>query len=134
MIFRELCERAKGRLRLMMDTKEPSHGEAFYREMESAMKDNGLLESAYFIGTEESRAHFKGKARLSATFAELQKYAAKGEPVDRLYFLFEWGNLPLQRRRSAQARRGGYRAAAWFGCDRIPNRFRLRSNIQAPIE
>ncbi len=93
MTFRELCERAKGRLRLMIDTKEPSHSDAFYREMESAMRDNGLLESAYFIGTLEARRWFSGKARISATAEQLRLLAASGEPVSDRYFLFEWGNM-----------------------------------------
>lgn len=93
MTFRELCERAKGRLRLMIDTKEPSHSEAFYRETESAMRDNGLLESAYFIGTVEARRWFRDKARISATAEELRAFAARGEPVGRRYFPFEWGTM-----------------------------------------
>jgi hypothetical protein len=93
MTFRELCERAKGRLQLMVDTKEPSHPEAFYREMENAMRANGLLDNAYFIGTEESRRWFRGKARISATYPELRQHAAAGQAVGKLYFLFEWGTM-----------------------------------------
>jgi hypothetical protein len=104
MTFRELCERAKGRVRLMVDTKPPAHSEKFYSELESALRDNGLLESAYFIGTEDSRVRFKGKARISATGAELRELAAKGEPVEKLYFVFEWGNMSEETVRWAQAR------------------------------
>ncbi|MDX2153923.1 MAG: hypothetical protein SFV54_24495 [Bryobacteraceae bacterium] len=93
MTFRELCERAKGRLRLMIDTKEPSHPPAFYQEMEAAMRDNGLLATAYFIGTEESRQWFKAKAPISATSQQLKQLAGAGEPVGERYFLFEWGNM-----------------------------------------
>jgi hypothetical protein len=103
MTFRELCERAKGRVRLMVDTKEPSHPESFYAEMESAMRDNGLLESAYFIGTEESRTRFKGKARVAATGAQLRVLAAQGEPVGKRFFLFEWGNMGEDTVRWAQS-------------------------------
>jgi glycerophosphoryl diester phosphodiesterase len=104
MTFRELCERAKGRLRLMIDTKEPSHPPAFYREMESAMRANGLLDTAYFIGTEESRQWFQGKARISATSSELKALASKGEAVSNKYFLFEWGSMTPDSVAWAQAR------------------------------
>jgi glycerophosphoryl diester phosphodiesterase len=102
MTFRELCERVKGRLRLMIDTKEPSHPPVFYREMESALRDNGLLETAYFIGTEESRKWFRDKARISATGKELRERLAAGEPVGKRYFLFEWGNMTEETVRFAQ--------------------------------
>ncbi|MEZ5402606.1 MAG: glycerophosphodiester phosphodiesterase family protein [Bryobacteraceae bacterium] len=104
MTFRELCERAKGRLRLMIDTKEPAHTDAFYREMESAMRSNGLLDAAYFIGTEESRRWFAGKARISATAEELRKLHAAGKPVERAYFLFEWGTMTRESVEWCQAR------------------------------
>jgi len=93
MTFRDLCRRAKGKLRLMIDTKEPSHGEAFYQEMESAMRENGLLESAYFIGTAESRERFRGKARVSATGAELRAALAEKPDAAREFFVFEWGSM-----------------------------------------
>jgi glycerophosphoryl diester phosphodiesterase len=103
MTFREVCERAKGRLRLMIDTKLPEHSDAFYLEMESALRDNGLLESAYIIGTEESRARLKGKARISARGDELRVLAGKGETLNH-YFVFEWGNMSEETVRWAQAR------------------------------
>jgi glycerophosphoryl diester phosphodiesterase len=102
MTFRELCERAKGRLHLMIDTKPPDHPDAFYIELESALRDNGLLETAYIIGTEESRARLKGKARISARGDELQALARKGEQLKH-YFVFEWGNMREDTVRWAQA-------------------------------
>jgi hypothetical protein len=98
MTFRELCERAKGRLRLMIDTKPPGHQGAFYREL----RDNGLLETAYVIGTEESRARLKGKARIGMPGDDLRKLAGKGERLEH-YFIFEWGNMAEGTVRWAQA-------------------------------
>ncbi|MFN0169773.1 MAG: glycerophosphodiester phosphodiesterase [Bryobacteraceae bacterium] len=91
MTFTELVNACKGRLRLMMDVKEPAHGKAFYQEMERELKRTGLLESTYFIGTEESRQYFKGKARIGVTFVQLQQAIARGEKTGTPYFLFEWG-------------------------------------------
>ena len=88
--FHELAALCKGRMRLMMDTKPPSHPEAFYRSMEASLRENDLLDSAYFIGTEESQAWFKGKCRIGVDRDTLRR-AATGEDVSKLYFLFEHG-------------------------------------------
>lgn len=47
----------------MIDTRPLSHSKAFYESMENTLRENGLLADAYFIGTSEARAWFKGKAR-----------------------------------------------------------------------
>ena len=91
MTFAELADRCKGRLHLMLDIKEPSHGSAFYQEIERELRRTGMLKSTYFIGLPEAGIYFRGKARVSATFQQLQEAVARGEKVDRLYFLFEWG-------------------------------------------
>ena len=89
--FHELAALAKGRIQLMIDTKEPSHPEAFYAQMEKALRENGLLDGAFFIGTEESQRRFKGKSRIGVDRANLQKALDSREAVSRLYFLFEHG-------------------------------------------
>jgi hypothetical protein len=89
--FHEYARLCRNRIRLMMDTKEPSHPPAFYQAMERGLRENGLLEGAYFIGTAESRAWFKGKSRISVDRKELEKAYQGGEDTARLYFLFEHG-------------------------------------------
>ena len=89
--FGELAKLARDRIHLMIDTKEPSHSAEFYRTMETALAENGLLSGAFFIGTEESRSRFKGKARVSATREVLQAALRRGEDVSGTYFLFEHG-------------------------------------------
>jgi glycerophosphoryl diester phosphodiesterase len=89
--FAELADLCRGRLRLMLDTKEPPHSRAFYEEMERELRRTGLLESAYVIGLPESRDYFKGKARVGVTFDQLSLAVKNREEVHRLYFLFEWG-------------------------------------------
>lgn len=91
MSFAELADACKRRLRLMLDTKEPSHPAAFYREMERELQRTDLLASAYVIGTEESRKYFHGKAKVGVTFARLREAVAAKQKVSSLYFLFEWG-------------------------------------------
>jgi glycerophosphoryl diester phosphodiesterase len=91
MTFLELVDACKGRLRIMLDTKEPSHSPAFYQEMERELKRTGLFSSVYVIGTVESRRYFQGKAKVGVTFEQLQKSVASKERVADRYFLFEWG-------------------------------------------
>jgi hypothetical protein len=89
--FSEFAALCKGKIQLMIDTKPPSHSKGFYESMERTLRENGLLEGAYFIGTAEARAYFKGKARISISGAELEKKVAAGEDVSRFYFRFEHG-------------------------------------------
>ena len=77
----------------MIDTKEPSHPGIFYEEMERALRENGLLDSAFIIGTPESKSWFKGKARIAVKRDQLRQAVKNGEAVDKLYFLFEHGNI-----------------------------------------
>jgi len=92
--FAAIC---KGKVQLMIDTKPPSHSMAFYESMEKTLRENGLLDGAYFIGTSEARAYFKGKARVSISREELEKKVAAGEDVSHNYFLFEHGTTLDER-------------------------------------
>lgn len=91
MEFHELAALCKGRVQLMVDTKEPEHSEAFFSAMEQALRRNDLLDSAMFIGTEQSRRRFHGKAIVGVTREQLQATMKKGEKTKGLYFLFEHG-------------------------------------------
>lgn len=104
--FSEYAALCKGKVQLMIDTKEPSHSRAFYESMERTLRENGLLEGAYFIGTAEARAWFKGKSRVSVERDELQKMVDAGEESARLYFLFEHGTT-LDEKGIALAKRAG---------------------------
>ncbi len=90
--FETLAKLCQGKIRLMMDTKPPSHPKAFYQEMERILSTYDLLETAYFIGTQESQDYFKGKARIAVNREELKKKMEANEEVSQLYFLFEHGN------------------------------------------
>jgi hypothetical protein len=89
--FHELAGLCTGKMRLMIDTKPPEHDAAFYESMVEALEKNDLLESAYVIGTPESRLYFKGKARVGLPATALREAADRGEDVGELYFLFEHG-------------------------------------------
>jgi hypothetical protein len=43
------------------EAKQPGHSQAYYDSMEQTLQKNGLLKNALFIGTVETRDHFKGK-------------------------------------------------------------------------
>jgi len=104
--FSEYAAICKGKVQLMIDTKEPSHPRGFYESLERTLRENGLLAGAYFIGTAEARAYFKGKSRISVDRAELQKKVDAGENTAPLYFLFEHGTT-LDEKGMALAARAG---------------------------
>jgi len=104
--FHEYAALCKGKVQLMIDTKGPSHPRSFYESAERTLRDNGLLEGAYFIGTSEARAYFKGKSRISVDREELQQKVDAGEETSRLYFLFEHGTT-LDEKGLALAKRAG---------------------------
>lgn len=84
----ELAALACGRLRLMLDLKGPEWTPEAFHQMEQVLRENDLLESAWFISNDQAKAYFKGKARTSVNRAELDKALKRGEPVSELYFLF----------------------------------------------
>jgi glycerophosphoryl diester phosphodiesterase len=102
--FSEYAALCKDKIQLMIDTKQPGHPRSFYESIEKTLRQNGLLEQAFFIGTDETREYFKGKARISIGVAELQKRLDAGEDLSKTYFLFDHG-LTLDERRVALAGR-----------------------------
>ncbi len=91
LLFAELAELCRGRMRLMLDTKPPEHSEQFFEEMERVLVENDLLESAFVIGTEQSRAWFDGKAKVGVDRGGLRSAIERGEDIAALYYLFEHG-------------------------------------------
>lgn len=91
MLFSELAALCRGRMRLMLDTKPPEHSEAFFDELESVLVENDLLESAFIIGTDQSRRRFLGKAKVGVDRSALKEALDRDESVTSRYFLFEHG-------------------------------------------
>src|SRR6202012_2007899 len=71
--FSELAALCKGKIQLMIDTKQPGHPKSYYESMQQTLEKNGLLKDAFFIGTDETREFFKGKALISASEKEIEK-------------------------------------------------------------
>jgi glycerophosphoryl diester phosphodiesterase len=103
--FREFAEICRGKIQLMIDTKG-QHQPAFFESLERSLRENGLLEGAYFIGTAQARAYFQGKARVTVERDTLQKMVDAGKDISRLYFLFEHG-ATLDEAGLALAKRAG---------------------------
>jgi glycerophosphoryl diester phosphodiesterase len=88
----QFAAECKGKIRIMVDIKEKDAGTAFFERMEQILKENGLLDSAYFIGGGKQKTYFKGKAHIGANRDALKTAVAAGESVKDIYFLFEHGN------------------------------------------
>lgn len=91
LLFEELCALAEGRLRLMLDVKPPSHSDEFFDSLESSLKQHGLLDTAYVIGTDQSRRRLSGRAMIGVDTAFLREAVREGQSVKGYYFLFEHG-------------------------------------------
>lgn len=89
--FAEYAALCRGKIRLMLDTKGPDHAGAFFASVIDALKENGLLESAYVIGTNQSKDVFLGKAKVGIDREKLEAAVKRGEDVAGRYFLFEHG-------------------------------------------
>jgi glycerophosphoryl diester phosphodiesterase len=87
--FREYAAACKGKIRIMLDMKEPNHPKTYYEEIEATLRTNDLLNDALIIGIQEAKQYFKSKARVSVSIPELRTAIANGEDVSTLYFLFE---------------------------------------------
>lgn len=86
--FDQFAAACRGKIRLMLDTKGPEHGEAFFASMIETLKKNGLLESALVIGTDQSRELFLDKAKIGVNRQKLTAAIERGEDVAKRYFLF----------------------------------------------
>jgi len=89
--FAEYAKACRGRIGVMLDTKPPEHPPQFLERMERTLRENDLLDEALFIGTAQSKEHFKNKAKISVNRQELQQALDAGEDVAELYFLFVHG-------------------------------------------
>lgn len=88
MLFEELAERCKGRMRLMLDVKNEPNPPEYYRSMEAALARNDLMGSTYILSDVETEAYFNGRLKQAASIAALQASIARGESLSR-YYLFD---------------------------------------------
>jgi hypothetical protein len=89
--FEELVKACQGKLRLMLDTKEP-HAAVFCIQIESILKKYNMLADCYVIGTVSSRNYFVGKAKVGASYQYLSTLSTEAK-LSQEYFLFEHGNV-----------------------------------------
>ncbi len=89
--FEQYAALCRGRIKLMLDTKGPDHQPAFFETMERILRENDLLDSAFVIGTQQSKQHFTGKAKVGIGIQALQAAIAEKADVSRLYVLFAHG-------------------------------------------
>lgn len=90
LLFDEFAALCKGKIFLMLDTKEP-HTPEFLVQIEATLKKYDLLSSAYVIGTHESGEYLKGKAKVGKDPDYIKEELEKGKNVKDLYFLFMHG-------------------------------------------
>jgi glycerophosphoryl diester phosphodiesterase len=94
MRFEDLAAYCRGKIRLMVDSKEDVGANGAYEKMEQILRDNDLLDTAFLTGEGGQKAYFKGKgkARVAVSRDELKQRAAAGEDVSSLCFLFGHGS------------------------------------------
>jgi len=86
--FSEFAAACKGKLRLMLDTKGAKHSKEFFASMIDSLRENDLLDSAFVIGSDQSRALFFDKAKIGVNREKLAAAVGRGEDVAKRYFLF----------------------------------------------
>jgi hypothetical protein len=87
--FKELCEICRGKVRLMLDIKGDSWPSEFYHRLIRDLDKYELLRTAYLLGGDKLKTVFRGKCFLSSNRKSLSEAVARGEAVERDYFLFE---------------------------------------------
>ena len=104
LLFHELAAQAKGRLRLMLDTKPTNPSDAYLEAVRRVLRDNDLLDSAYVLGGRDRERWIGNGARVGLPVEDLEAAAQRGEDVARGYFVFEHGrDLDADKVRRGQA-------------------------------
>ncbi len=88
LLLSEFAAACRGKMRLMVEMKGPSHDAKFYESVERILRDNNLLDEAIMIGIPEAKAYFRSKLRTSVQQDGLVEAIDAGEDAKRLYFLF----------------------------------------------
>ena len=89
--FHELAALAKGRIRLMLDTKPTAQSDPFFDAVEQTLRENDLLETTYVINTQNPSQWVRSGVRVGVTLEHLEAASKRGEDVARGYILFEHG-------------------------------------------
>ena len=89
--FHELAALAKGRLRLMIDTKPAEQSDAYFEAVQRVLRENDLLRTAYVINTHHPERWARVGARVGLALEDIEAAAKSGENVARSTFAFEHG-------------------------------------------
>jgi glycerophosphoryl diester phosphodiesterase len=113
LLLNEFAAACRGKIRLMVEIKGPSHNAKFYELIEQILRENNLLDEAIMIGIPEAKAYFRGKLRTSVQRNGLISAVEAGEDVESLYFLFH-GARHLEEETIEYARAAGVPIVAAF--------------------
>lgn len=87
-LFSEAAELAAGQVSLMLDVKGNDLSTEFYQEIETALIENNLLESAFILSGRQATEFFHGRASHSISYSRLLEAVERGEDVSNRYHLF----------------------------------------------
>ena len=89
--FEDVVRAAKSAgLILMLDSKDP-HSPDFVQKVEAVLKDQGMLDRCYIIGTADALKHFLGKAPVGLKYRSLRPKVEADATLAGSYFLFDEG-------------------------------------------
>ena len=106
LLLSEFAAACRGKMKVMIEIKGPTHDEKYYKVLEHILRENDLLDGAYMIGIPEAKQFFRGKLRTSVQRDDFDKALAAGEEVASLYFLFQ-GARHLDEKTIEIARKSG---------------------------
>ncbi len=86
-LFAELAEIVAGKADLMLDIKGNDYSESFYREVDDALREYGLMETTFILGGNQAKEVFPELSH-SIGYAPLIRAAEHGEDVGKKYHLF----------------------------------------------
>jgi hypothetical protein len=91
--FEEAASRCAGRLRIMLEVKEPNPSPGFLKRVDAALEAHGLLSELLIIGTPAGKRHFEGRALCGIRAEPLRGYPERYKELAETRFLFDHGNV-----------------------------------------
>lgn len=87
--FEQLCAHCEGRMRLMLDIKEPDAPPPFHEGLAATLERHGLLDTTFVLNAGGAEAFWRMRARLMRNAAGLRTAIAAGERAADACALFE---------------------------------------------
>lgn len=92
LLFEELGNLVKGKIKLMLDIKGTDFSSQFYEEIEKVLEENDLLSSTFVLSGNQAKEFFSNRLLCSIGFDELMKKKDEGVPVKENYYFFTRAN------------------------------------------